>query len=195
MRVRLQEVPDKDWICEDCVFSELKDNQRETRCSNFAVTLKHNKDELDDEVEASSTSNEKVNPISDSKVDIDKNRREKLSCQSSFKRPLGNVQSALLRRRRAPVLDNVLTSRQYNKAPKSQEVSAKSNDELSSKDLLGMRHNADELTSSSQIFPKSQQLPTSSGIPPCIIKYLKFFILFQSWISCSIYIELSILYF
>lgn len=183
MRVRLQEVPDKDWICEDCVFSELKDNQRETRCSNFAVTLKHDKDELDDEVDASSTSNEKVNPISDSKVnprsdskvDIDKNRREKLSCQSSFKRPLGNVQSALLRRRRAPVLDNVLTSRQYNKAPKSQEVSAKSNDELPSKDLLGMRHNADELTSSSQRFPKSQQLPTSSGIPPCIIKYLKVF--------------------
>lgn len=175
MRIKLKEVPATDWICEDCVLSESKDNRRETRCSNFSATLKHNKNELDQEVEASGASNVKVShPISDSKVlDIDKNRREKFSCQPSFKRPLGNVQSALLMRRRALGLDNVLTSRQYNQAPKSKEVSVKSNHELSLlKDLSSMRQNADVLTLSSQIFPKSQQLPTSSGIPPCSIKNL-----------------------
>lgn len=166
MRIRLEKVPDTDWICEDCVLSELKDDRSETRYSNFSATLKHNKDEPGQEVEASGGSNVKVNPISDSKVlDIDKNRREKFSGQPSFKRPLGNVQSALLMRRRALGLDNVLTSRQYNKALKSKEVSTKSNHELLlPKDLSGMRQNADVLTLSSQIFPKSQELPTSSGL-------------------------------
>lgn len=166
MRIRLEKVPDTDWICEDCVLSEFQDHRRETRCSNFAASLKHNKDELEQEVEASGASKVKANPVCDSKVlHIDKNRREKFSFQPSFKRPLGNVQSALLMRRRALGLDNVLTSRQYNKAPKSQEVSAKSIHELSlTKDRLSTRHNADMLTLSSQIFPKSQQLPTSSGL-------------------------------
>ncbi|KAI5642005.1 hypothetical protein M9H77_00202 [Catharanthus roseus] len=167
MRIQLDKVPDSDWVCEDCVLSEDKEKRRPTKFSSFVTSPKYNKNELDQEVETSGATSLKVNPVSGSKgLDIDKNRRDKLSCLPSSKRPLSSVHSALLMRRRARGLTNILTSTKQSKAPSSRDF-AKSNEELSSsKDLSARstRENTELLSVSSQSLSKSRQLPTSSGV-------------------------------
>lgn len=176
MRIQLDKVPDSDWVCEDCVLSEDKEKRRPTKFSSFVTSPKYNKNELDQEVETSGATSLKVNPVSGSKgLDIDKNRRDKLSCLPSSKRPLSSVHSALLMRRRARGLTNILTSTKQSKAPSSRDF-AKSNEELSSsKDLSARstRENTELLSVSSQSLSKSRQLPTSSGICPLHHKFFK----------------------